>query len=284
MPWLCHRLQDFVASDLATFRIVEESVASNALEQVAIRNRSMIAAVRGHGFQEILPLPDRFDDFLKQLGRSARRNLARGLDHIRDHGMMFHFAPESTLSVEPDLRRLAAKNMPYRQSFKKLAKVQSFVAAQPRSFGVSLSDGEGRLISTAGGFIEDGVAFLAYQANHREYRHTNPSLSLRALLVEQLIAQRIRGLAFIGSCAGSLLRYCERVRGAELLVARHSLSARMKHLACLLVQPESRIAQLTGTLLTNLPAGQRPQVGMAPGADRFEQLRSELKSGELRRL
>jgi hypothetical protein len=277
IPWLCHRLQDFAASDLATFRIVEETVSTVALEEFAIRNRSMIAAVRGQGFQELLPLPGGFDDFLKQFGRSTRRNIVRGLDQAQEDGMCFRFGREPALSVGSDLRRLAAKNMPRWQSFKKLAAAQDFVAAHTQPFGASLADGEGRLISAAGGFIEDDVAFMVYQANHRDYRHANPSLILRSLLAEQLIAQRVGGLAFIGSCAGSLLRYCERVRGAELLLARHSLSARMKHFACLLAQPKSRIGQMTATLRAQLPDGDRAMPGMGLGANRFERLRSELK-------
>lgn len=274
MPWLCHRLQDFVASDLATFRIIADEATPIALEEVVIRNRNMMASTNDFAFQEILPLPESFDDFLEQFGRSTRRNVMRGLDAISGAGMIFQFAAEPHSVQGRELRRLARKNIPYRQSIRKLTKVQDFVASQPRPFAVSLRDSDQRLISAAGGFVEDGCAYLAYQANHRDYRHMNPSLSLRALLVEQLIAAGVDSLAFIGSCAGSLLRYCERVKGAELLVTRHSLLARAKHLASFWLQPKSRIGQLTEAFLAKTSAGDRPFI---PEIDRFEQSRTELQ-------
>jgi hypothetical protein len=274
-PWLCHRLQDFVASDLATFRIVEKGAAPAAFEHATIRNRSMLAATSGHGFQEVLPLPDSFDAFLDGFGRSTRRNVLRGLDYARDDGLTFLFEHDATFPNTTMLRRVAAKNRPHRQSFKKIARVQSFVAKRSHPFYASLTDADGQLVSIAGGFIEGDLALLAYQCNDRDYPQANLSLILRALIAEQLMAQRLQGLAFIGSCAGLLLRYCERVRGAELLLARHSLPARMKHLACVIMQPKSRIGRLTAAMSEAGVEG--AATATKGGADRFDRLQSELE-------
>ncbi len=280
--WLCHRLQDFASSDLASFRIVEETVSPFVVESSVFRNRSMLAATSGSGFQEVLPLAGDFNDFLDRFGRSTRRNITRGLDYAHENGLAFHFTRGVTPPGGDSLRRLAAKNMPQRQSFRKIERVQDFLAATPHPFAASLVDRHGRLVSAAGGFIEDDLAFLAYQSNNRAYRQANLSLILRALIVEQLIEERVRGLGFIGSCAGLLLHYCERVRGAELLLARYSWAARMKQLACALTQPQSRIGQLTGIILSG-----EAETSVADsdqwGADRFAQLQSELKQIRLPR-
>jgi hypothetical protein len=146
-----------------------------------------------------------------------------------------------------------------------------------------LVDEKGRLVSAAGGFIEDGLAFLAYQLSHRAYRDANLSLTLRALIVEQLIEQQVRSLAFIGSGAGLLLHYCERVRGAELFLARDSVMARMKQLVVGLARPKSRIGKLGSAILAHQSAGASTLDAGQWDGDRFTQLQSELKQIRLPR-
>lgn len=274
--WLCHRLQDLIGCDIATFRVIGEGIPAFSFDAPAVRNRSMMAATDACVLQEVLPLPEKFDDFVTNFGRNARRNILRGLDYAQQNTIAFHFAPEAMTFNMPGLRELARKNMPHRQPFNRVARIVRFVAEQPRPFGAALIDREGRWISAAGGFIEGDLAVMAYQSNHRDFREANPSLTLRSLLVEQLIAQGVRRLAFVGSCAGTLLRYCERVPGAELLLVRNTVAARMKHLACVLARPKSRIARLAHGLGKGTgDASPAPNVFWHDEKD-FEQARSEL--------
>lgn len=248
MPWLCHRLQDFVAFDLATFRVVGPGMASAALDPAIVRNRAMTAIVSARNVQEVMPLDDGFSHFLERLGRSTRRNVSRSLQQAAEQSIEFRFTAGATALAESTVRRLAAKNMPFRQSFRKIASVERFVAAQARPYQAALVHPDGHLISLAGGFIEGDLALIAYQLNHRAERDTSPSLMLRSFLVQRLIAEGVHALAFIGSCAGLLLRYCEPVPAAELLIIRNRRSARLRHSACLLAQPKSRVARLSAEL------------------------------------
>jgi hypothetical protein len=248
MPWLCHRLQDFAAFDLATFRIAGPGMAHAAPNPMTIRNRVMTAIMSPRRMQEVMPLDEGFSHFLERLGRSTRRNVSRSLQQAAEENIEFRFTSGTAASAESTLRKLAAKNMPFRQSFNKIASIERFVATRPRPYQASLTHHNGRLISVAGGFIEGDLALIAYQLNHRADRDASPSLMLRSFLVQRLIDEGVRSLAFIGSCAGLLLHYCQPVPAAELLIVGNTRAARIKHRALLLAQPRSRIAQLSAEL------------------------------------
>jgi hypothetical protein len=248
MPWLCHRLHDFAAFDLATFRIAGPGMAHVAPNPMTTRNRVMTAIMSARKIQEVMPLDEGFEDFLERLGRSTRRNISRSLQQAAEQNIEFRFATGAAASAESTLRKLAAKNMPFRQPFSKIASIERFIAAQPRPYQASLTHRDGRLISLAGGFIEGDLALIAYQLNHRADRDSSPSLTLRSFLVQRLIGEGVRSLAFIGSCAGLLLNYCEPVPAAELLIVGNQRSARIKHRACILAQPQSRVARLSAEL------------------------------------
>jgi hypothetical protein len=252
MPWLCHRLQDFSAFEMATFRIVGPGMAHAALDPMVIRNRVMTAIMSARKMQEVMPLDDGFAHFLERLGRSTRQNVSRSLQQAAAENIDFSFVSGAAASTESALQKLAAKNMPLRQSFSKIASIERFVAAQPRPYQAYLTHRDGRLISLAGGFIEGDRALIAYQLNHRADRETSPSLTLRSFLVERLIGEGVRSLAFIGSCAGLLLHYCEPVPAAELLMVGNRRSARIRHRATVLAQPRGRVAQLSAELAKTL--------------------------------
>jgi len=255
MPWLCHRLQDAAPFDLATFRLAGPGMAQAAPNPMVIRNRTMTAIMSARKMQEVMPLDEGFSLFLERLGRSTRRNVSRSLQQAAAEDIEFSFTTGAALSTESTLRSIAAKNMPFRQSLGKIASIERFVTAQPRPYRASLTRRDGHLVSLAGGFIEGELALIAYQLNHRADRDTSPSLMLRSFLVERLISEGVRSLAFIGSCAGLLLHYCEPVPAAELLIVGSHRAARLKHRVSLLAQPRSRVARLSGELTETL-AGQ----------------------------
>ena len=258
IPWLCHRLQDFAALDLATFRVTGPGMAHAASDPRIIRNRTMTALMSARHVQEVMPLDARFTEFFERLGLGMSGSVGHSRDQMAKQNIDFHFSLGAD-AAGSNLRKLTAtRKLPARQSFRKVASIERFVATQPRPFQASLSHRDGRLMSVAGGFIEGDLALIAYQLNHRADNQTNPSLMLRSYLLRQLISEGARSLAFIGSCAGLLLRYCEPVPAAELLMIRNTRSARIRHQASIIAEPRGRIAQLSAELAKTLELqGQR---------------------------
>jgi hypothetical protein len=246
-PWLCHRLQDLTGFELAIFRIPGVKMPDAAPEHFTIRNRSMAATMKADRVREVMPLGNSFERLLDQTGRSTRRNMKRCVEYAAENGIEFSFAFEAADPHDLRLRVLAAKNMPAAKSFQKVSNAARFVASQARPFHAMLSHADGRPMSIAGGFIEGDLALTAYQLNHRVDRDAWPSLMLRAFLIQRLIGDGVRYLAFIGNCAGLLLHSCEQVPAAELLMIRNTRSARLKYLLCGLLQPGSRIAKVGDT-------------------------------------
>ncbi len=246
MPWLCHRLQDFAALDLATFRIAGPGLGHAAVNPLVIRNRTIAALMSARHVQEVMPLDARFTEFFDRLGLGVRGSAGRSAPATAP-SMEFHFASGAS-AAEPNFQKLMARERRFRQSFRKVASIERFVAARPRPYRASLTHHDGRLASVASGFIEGDLALIAYQLNHRADNQSSPSLMLRSFLLRRLIDEGVRSLAFIGSCAGQLLRYCEPVPAAELLMTRNSRSARVKYRACVMAQPTGRVAQLSAEL------------------------------------
>lgn len=252
MPWLCHRLQDFAAFDLATFRVAGLGLAQFVPTQLTLRNRVMTAIMRARNAQEVMALDDRFEEFLERLDPDTRRDVGSGLLQAEEHANEFHFISGAAAANESAWRKSAAGKIRFRHPFDPIASVERFVAARSHPFEASLTHRNGRLISLAGGFVEGDVALLAYQLTDRADRDANAGLMLRFLLVQQLIGQGVRYLAFIGNRAGWLLNYCEPVPAADLLMVRNARSARFKQRAYVLAQPASPIAQLSLELAKTL--------------------------------
>lgn len=276
LPWLCHRLQDFIASDLATLRLVQEGRPRFGAEPSFVANRRVVAMMRSRPVQEVLPLAGSYAEFLDRFGRSTRRNIARGLDAVGRARVTFRCDLGASLPADQSLLRVARRNRPDRQSRARLEKLRDFLADQAQPFHALLTAPDGEWLSAATGFIEGGTAFLVTQSNYRGTRDGILSLTLRALLAERLIAAGITRLTFTGNSAGALLRYCERVRGAELLLSRNNLAARLKQLLALAIQPKSRLSELSLALASFMPAAEENAPPANAETDRFDRLRVEL--------
>ena len=143
-----------------------------------------------------------------------------------------------------ELAELCQQNMPTPVSMRRISNALKLIGAQPNPYRAQVRDADGRLISVAGGFIHGDLALMLYQVNHQAQRALSPSLMLRSFIIEQLIANAVRKVGFVGSCAGLLLHACERVPAVEILIAHQSPISRLKLFACRAAQPHSRIAQL----------------------------------------
>ncbi len=247
VPWLCHRLQDFAAFDLATFRVAGFGLAQSVPTRLTIRNRVMTAVMQARNAQEVMVVDEHFGQFLDCLDRSTHRAIGGGQQHGAEYDTGFRFA-SGAASNDSAWRNLVVEKKPIRHSFDRIASIERFVAAQSHPYQASLTHRDGRLISLASGFVEGNLALVAYQLTRRVDQDTNPALRLRSFLMRQLIGQGARYLAFIGECAGSLRDYCEPVPVADLLMVRNTRFARLKQHAHILIQPGSRAARLSREL------------------------------------
>ena len=55
MPWLCHRLQDFLSFDIATFRVTGSGLAHVISAPLLIRNRVLTAFLSARAARELVP-------------------------------------------------------------------------------------------------------------------------------------------------------------------------------------------------------------------------------------
>ncbi len=73
----------------------------------------------------------------------------------------------------------------------------------------------------------------------------SPSLMTRSMLIQHLISQGVREIAFVGGCSGVLVHSCDRVRAADMLVVRTSASGIVKHWLARKIDPKGRVARLS---------------------------------------
>jgi hypothetical protein len=251
MPWLCHRLQDFSAFDLASFRVAGFSLPQSVPTQLTIRNRVMTAVMQARNAQEVMALDEQCGPFLTRLDGSTQRETGGSVLQAAEDDTKFRFSSDAA-SNDSAWRKSVLEKSPFRRPFGRIARIEDFVAAQSHPFQASLTHRDGHLISVAGGFVEGDVALVAYQLTHRADENTNPALILGSCLIRQLIGRGARYLAFTGDCAGLLRNHCEPVPAADLLMVRNTRSARLKQQACILARPESRVAQLSRSLARTL--------------------------------
>ena len=276
LSWLCHRLQDFAVSDVATYGIIGPGMAQLGEERAIVSNRSVAAVIVPRNFQEVLPLRPQVAELARGFGRSTRRRILLGLDYAERHELGFHFAANEKLCTPWQLWRLAQGSQD-RRAHARTRNAERYLATQPHAFYASLAAADGRLVGAAGGFIADDLAVIAYQLSHAQHRDAYAALTLRFLLAEHLIEQGVSRIAFSGNRADSLRRYCERVPGAELLLLRNSVAARVKLAACAFAWPRGDIARLGAHLDPNSDMQDRDGV-VSRDAKHFEQARSELES------
>jgi len=239
LPWLCHRIRDFASCDLATFRVVGPGLAAPARPAQMVCNRVMTAIMSGRVVQEVMPLDDGVAERLERKAHGESRHGGPDLNDLGSQHGAFRFVSGATAARRDD---------PLYRPFGKFASIERFLAAQSRSYHASLVRHDGQLNSVASGFIEGDLALIAYQLDLRTDRALNLSLILRSLLIRRLIDEGARALGFIGGCAGPLLRDCEAVPAAELLMIGNTRAARLKHRAHLLARPMGRLARLSAEL------------------------------------
>jgi hypothetical protein len=208
--------------------------------------------------QEVLPLAPDYSTFLAGLGRSTRRNV----EQCRRSAERNHFAFAWLAQADIDrneIKMLCWNNIPRAVPPRKFASFLHYSNTQPRPFCGTLRDDAGRLVSLAGGFIEGELALMMFQLNSGVYRAVGPSLMMRSFIVERLIGENVRHLAFVGRCGGLLLHACERVAVSAALLVRDTPLSRLKHKSCVLAEPQSRIAQLSIALNNgHVERGARP--------------------------
>ncbi len=158
-----------------------------------------------YDISQVLRLEATFEAFLTKLGRGTRRNVEACLSHAARLGMRFRFVPGDQPADAAALSELARHNMPRPVPPRQMAGARSLIARQCLPFHASLAREDGRLVSAAGGFIDGPLACLLYQCNHGADRDLGPSLIMRSMLTEQLIALRVREIAFVGGCSGVIV-------------------------------------------------------------------------------
>lgn len=191
--------------------------------------------------REALPLASSYGEFLRALGKHTRRNIQQCRKWAAGEGIRVE---RRHLNSE-EVSKLALQNMPTPKQPARILQTMRHALQQARPFELSLSMNGDELFSTAGGYIDGDCAFLIYQANDRRYRSLNPSLMLRAFLIEELIDRGVRHLAFVGGCAGVLMHQCDIVPTGELLLVRNTMLAGLKHwTASALTNETNRIVRL----------------------------------------
>ncbi len=198
--------------------------------------------------RQVLRLETSFQAFLAKLGRGTRRNVETCRHNASRLGMNFRCVLGGLAVDTTALAELAQHNMPNPTQPRKLAGVFSVISRQSLPFHAGLTGADGRLISVAGGFIDGSLACLLYQCNHRADRDLGPSLIMRSILIEQLISDGVRELAFVGGCSGVLVHACDRVRAADMLVVQTSLKGVAKHWLAQTFDQRGRVARLSDSI------------------------------------
>ena len=172
-------------------------------------------------YRGILSLSQSYELFMSKLGKSTRRNM-RKIRSKADRFGIIHKMEQSLLPSSSE--RLALAKHAYPAAFKPetVAVIDRVIEIQAQSFLSILRLQSGEMISCCAGFIENNVAFIIYQLNHREYLHHNPSLTNRAFLIENLIQAGKKKLSFVYGCEGMLNHACINESGANILVVRCS--------------------------------------------------------------
>jgi hypothetical protein len=247
---LAGQVASVVRADLIMVRVVGTvplSASPQAKLRFALSDDGCRCKVVGEyrDVRQVLGLEATYAEFLASLGRSRRRNIENCRKDADRLGLRFHYVPGGEVADAAELSELARHNMPTPTRLRSLAGAQSLIARQRLPFHTRLTRDDGRLVSAAGGFIDGRFACLLYQYNHRADRDLSPSLMMRSMLIERLISQRVREIAFVGGCSGVLVHSCDRVRAADMLVVRTSAGGLVKHWLARKLDPKGRVARLS---------------------------------------
>jgi len=231
--------------DMSTFRVALDGAFNGPTGRTTTYLSRAVVTISPSLVREVLSLPEDPAGFAAALGRGSRRNIERCRRRTDQRGMRYRWSRETDNPDLAELEELCRNNMPTGLSLARVASMMAFTRGRCQPFLAELRDHDGALVSMAGGFVEGDVALMMFQINHRRYRDIGPSLAIRAFIAEKLIPAGVRHLAFVGKCAGILRHSCARVPMIEMLVVRRSPAARIKQLACVLVEPRSRIGRLS---------------------------------------
>ena len=243
--WLDSPALALTDADAVTLRIIGPRMPTQVSNSSQENRRVAEKTVQPIKIQEVMPLADTFESFLRGLGKHTRRNMLHAQSRAKRDGIKFSFTTAESSVDRSKLLTLAKLNMPFPTKPRQLLSMIRLLAAQPRPFQAHLSQLVDHPFSVTGGFIEGDLALMIYQINNRIFRSLSPSLMLRSFLVQALIERGVRYLAFVGGCVGPLYYQCTDVPAAEALIMRRTSVARAKHLACrVIANPKDRLRRL----------------------------------------
>lgn len=230
-------------ADVATLRIIGTGLPSAAsivqphAEETLAKNKTI---------QEVMPLADTYESFLRRLGKHTRRNIVHGRNQVERDFMRFSFLLSASSLDDSTFSEIALRNIHFGVCPGRTLNIIEFLKTQPCPFQASLSQSHGNPFSITGGFIRGDMALMTYQINDRAFYTLSPSLVLRSFLVQELIKHGIRYLAFVGGCGGLLFHQCkaEIVSETQQLLVRRKFVARAKHAYLRIARPMSRFAHL----------------------------------------
>jgi hypothetical protein len=200
--------------------------------------------------QELLRLGSDSEDFLGRLGKHTRRNVRRAERIAEELGMRarFQLNPRPLAGDDP-VHELAAKNKPIPLTPRRVSAYEMLIAGKASGFESRFTLATGEVVSYLRGYIDNGVAYLIYQANDPVVPRINLSLLHRFLLIERLIADGIGEIIFPFGCEGLLKSACETLEIDERVVIRCSLRGVVTAAAVGLCLPKTRIAKLVRAAL-----------------------------------
>lgn len=194
--------------------------------------------------RELLRLGNDSELFLARLGRHTRRNIRRAERIADELGMRFLLRRDAPSFADRDaVYRLASKNKPAPHTVKQLAAYEAHIRKKARRFESSLTLASGEMVSYSRGYIEDGVAYLLYQANDPVVPRINLSLLHRFKLIEQLIAEGVTEVIFPFGCAGLLGNACEVLPIEEWVIIQASPRGIFTAVLLVMCKPRSRMAK-----------------------------------------
>lgn len=178
--------------------------------------------------REMLFLPDDYETFVARLSANARSNIRRCRKRAGELGLNFKLTMANDALDLRALRDLARHNLEGPRPFSNYRTFLKYRSERGQSFRAELLDEDGVLVSVAGGVIGGEAATMFLQNNHGDFRHASPSLTLRAMLIEALIEQRVTSLLFTDGCGGTLRSACQPSLTGGLVVTRTTAGPRIR--------------------------------------------------------
>ncbi len=200
--------------------IIRRIGATAAAPGIRLRRGTLFLSLGTMETREILPLVDDFESYVASLGRATRTHIRSSLRQFARSGLRHSMiVGEQTVAGE-ELLSLAERNIPKPVPRRFLAECLTDVNAQTTPFRSELRDAEGKLISTALGYLNGAYAMLVCQLNPRDAPRVGQagcSLLHRALLIRDLIGRDVKTVIMVNGCSGMLRPYCRPVLAETVL-------------------------------------------------------------------